>query len=32
MNANKSKGTRWESAVRDYFNSSGQSAHCRAGC
>ena len=27
MNANKSKGTRWESAVRDYFNSSGQSAH-----
>ncbi len=26
-NANKAKGTRWESAVRDYLNSSGQSAH-----
>ena len=26
-NPNKAKGTRWESAVRDYFNSSGQSAH-----
>ena len=26
-NANKNKGTRWESAVRDYLNSSGQSAH-----
>ncbi len=27
MNSNKAKGTRWESAVRDYLNSSGQSAH-----
>ena len=27
MNVNKAKGTRFESAVRDYFNSSGQSAH-----
>ena len=26
-NANKQKGTRWESAVRDYFNSTGQDAH-----
>ncbi len=26
-NANKAKGTRWESAVRDYLNSTGQSAH-----
>jgi len=26
-NANKQKGTRWESAVRDYFNSTGQAAH-----
>ncbi len=27
MNSNKAKGTRWESAVRDYLNSTGQSAH-----
>ncbi len=26
-NPNKTKGTRWESAVRDYLNSTGQSAH-----
>jgi hypothetical protein len=26
-NSNKRKGTRWESAVRDYLNSSGQAAH-----
>ena len=26
MNANKNKGTRWESSVRDFFNSTGQSA------
>ncbi len=26
MNANKNKGTRFESATRDYLNSSGQSA------
>jgi len=26
-NSNKAKGTRWESAVRDFLNSSGQSAH-----
>ena len=26
-NSNKAKGTRWESAVRDYLNSSGQDAH-----
>lgn len=26
-NPNKSKGTRWESSVRDFLNSSGQSAH-----
>lgn len=26
-NANKAKGTRYESAVRDYFNSTGQAAH-----
>lgn len=25
-NPNKAKGTRWESSVRDYFNSTGQSA------
>lgn len=27
MNSNKAKGTRWESSVRNYFNSTGQSAH-----
>ena len=27
MNSNKAKGTRWESAVRDYLNSTGQAAH-----
>ena len=27
MNPNKSKGTRWESSVRDFLNSTGQSAH-----
>ncbi len=26
-NSNKAKGTRFESAVRDYFNSTGQAAH-----
>lgn len=26
MNPNKSKGTRWESSVRDFLNSTGQSA------
>lgn len=26
-NVNKNKGTRYESAVRDYLNSTGQSAH-----
>ena len=25
--ASKAKGTRWESSVRDYLNSTGQSAH-----
>jgi hypothetical protein len=27
LNPNKSKGTRWESSVRDFLNSTGQSAH-----
>ena len=27
MNPNKARGTRWESAVRDFLNSTGQDAH-----
>ncbi len=27
LNASKAKGTRWESSVRDFLNSTGQSAH-----